>query len=104
MAANTEESHKGECPVCGLPVPFLKTQWGLGTPFNCKLCHSEIVVPKAKQATAFGFYLLATTFAKSLGFVITLAMFAVGMIVSWPLATVRLVQRAPFNASSDPAS
>lgn len=104
MPVLIDVSHKGACPACGLPVPFLRTQWRLGTPFECKLCQSEIVVPKTKQATAFGLYLLATVFGKSLGLVITLSMLAIGMFLSWPLATVRLVRRAPTDAASGVAA
>jgi hypothetical protein len=87
-----------------MPVPFLRTQWGLGTSFQCKACGSEIIVPKAKQATAFGLYVLGTAFAKSMGFVVALALFAIGMVLSWPLATVRLIRRAPTNAAPPAAS
>lgn len=34
------------CPACGKPVPFLKTQWGLGKPFICDGCRTELVIPK----------------------------------------------------------
>jgi hypothetical protein len=94
MVEPVAQSHRGECPACGLPVPFLKTQLGLGRPFCCKLCGSEIVVPKVKQSAAFGLYVLATAFAKSLGFLITILMLAAGMALSWPFATVTLVRRA----------
>ena len=91
MNESGKESRRGECPVCGLPIPFLKTQWALGKPFECKLCASKIVVPKAKQMAAFGLYIAGTAVARSLGFLITLLLFALGMLLSWPLATVRLV-------------
>jgi len=52
------------------------------------------VVPKVKQSAAFGLYVLATAFAKSLGFLITILMLAAGMALSWPFATVTLVRRA----------
>ena len=93
MRGSEKESRKGECPVCGLPVPLLKTQWGLGRPFVCKLCASKIVVPKAKQFAAFGLYVAGTALARSLGFAITLLLFALGMLLSWPLATVRVVDQ-----------
>ncbi|VXC43007.1 conserved hypothetical protein [Sphingomonas sp. AX6] len=34
------------CPACGEPVPFLKTQWGLGKPFACNGCKTPLVIPK----------------------------------------------------------
>ncbi len=35
------------CPECGRPVPFVRTQWGLGKPFACKKCGAELVMPKS---------------------------------------------------------
>jgi len=57
------------------------------------------VVPKVKQSAAFGLYVLATAFAKSLGFLITILMLAAGMALSWPFATVTLVRRADWERS-----
>lgn len=34
------------CPTCGKPVPFMKTQWGLGTPFFCNHCGDRLVISK----------------------------------------------------------
>lgn len=34
------------CPTCGKPVPFFKTQWGLGKPFACHACETRLIIPK----------------------------------------------------------
>jgi hypothetical protein len=34
------------CHACGRPVPFAKTQWGLGEPFSCVGCETQLVIPK----------------------------------------------------------
>ncbi len=33
------------CPSCGKSVPFKQTQWGLGKPFRCEGCETELVIP-----------------------------------------------------------
>lgn len=34
------------CPVCAKPVPFARTQWGLGKAFVCDGCGTRIVIPR----------------------------------------------------------
>jgi hypothetical protein len=100
----TDVTRRGACPACGLPVPFVRTQWGLGTPFKCKLCKSEIVIPRSNHATAFVGYVLATAFAKSFGYVIALLLLVICIVLRWPTATVRLVRRGSTDAASAPAT
>lgn len=48
------------CPKCRHPVPFRRTQWGLGKPFDCAGCDARLKfdkvfwVPLAAIVTYYG--------------------------------------------------
>ena len=90
MIEMARESRRGECPACGMPVPFLKTQWSLGTPFKCRNCGADIVIPKAKPLAATTLYIAAASFARSVGFLIVFALLLIGCLLNWQFSTVRL--------------
>lgn len=45
------------CPYCQTRIPFMKTQWALGSSFACRGCASALVVPRS-QSAALGLLLL----------------------------------------------
>ena len=92
--AEARVSHRGECPACGMPVPFMKTQWGLGSRFECRQCGSPLVIDKAKPLGAIGIYIASTLWARALGFWIVVALLIAGSLLNWQFSTVRLMSQA----------
>ena len=43
------------CPDCGEPVPFRRTQWGLGQTFVCAQCGRGLVIEKNYWIPLAGF-------------------------------------------------
>lgn len=37
------------CPQCGLKVPFIRTQWGLGKVFVCRRCGALLTVSRFRS-------------------------------------------------------
>jgi hypothetical protein len=87
-------SHRGECPACGMPIPFLKAQWSLGTPFQCRQCGSELVIDKVKPLAATAVYIPLVLWARTVGFLVLVPALAIGSLLTWQFATVRLLRRA----------
>ena len=77
-----------------MPVPFLKTHWQLGTPFRCGQCGSEIVIDKVTPLAATAIYVPLALWARSIGYLIPMALLAVASLLTWQFSTVRLVRRA----------
>ena len=94
MTNKAELSHRGECPACGMPIPFLRAQWGLGTPFRCRLCGSELVIDKTKPLAATALYIPFALWARTVGFLIVLPVLVIGSLITWQFSTVRLVRTA----------
>jgi hypothetical protein len=92
--AEAQVSHRGECPACGMPVPFLKTQWGLGSRFQCLQCGRSLIIEKAKPLAAIGLYIALTLWARATGFWIVVALLVVGSLLTWQFSTVRLAKQA----------
>lgn len=77
------------CPNCGHDAPLRLLFWGLGKPFACKGCGTELVVPKGHglrvAASAFVFYwLLKDRMESGLGLAaLFVALFLIVGLVSW---------------------
>lgn len=84
------------CPACATRVPFLKTQWGLGTPFCCRGCEALLVVPRTNivvhLALFAGIWLardyIPSEWYRALGLFIVLA--AIVLPLTWVGTRVRL--------------
>ncbi len=77
-----------------MPVPFLKTQWGLGSSFRCRQCGSDLQIDKAKPLAATALYVPFALGARTFGFFILLPVLAIGSLLTWQFSTVRLVRRS----------
>ncbi|MDO9607990.1 MAG: hypothetical protein Q7J26_05665 [Brevundimonas sp.] len=84
------------CPECDTRVPFLKTQFRLGSAFACTNCGKELVVPKS-QALFLGFGMIAifllaeSRFPSQWGGMLGLLaiMILVGLPLSWAVTRVK---------------
>ena len=77
-----------------MPVPYLKTHWRLGTPFACSQCGSELVIDKATPVAATAIYVPLAMWARTIGYLIPMAMLAIASLFTWQFSTVRLVDRS----------
>jgi len=93
------------CPRCGTIIPFVKTQWGLGTPFACRNCDASLVVPKNLWIglTALLLFWSAQSRVEGAGATLVLLLtIAIALLAaSWLLLKPRLV---PVRADSAPSS
>lgn len=86
------------CPACARRVPFLKTQWSLGTPFRCAGCAAALVVPRTHivvhLALFTGIWLardhIPSEWYKALG--LLLVLLAIVLPLTWLGTRVRLAQ------------
>ena len=94
------------CPSCQTRIPFLKTQWGLGSSFACKACAAQLTVPRS-QSAAIGlllvtaFWILRYHFPAEWGGQIGMffAFCAIGRPATWALTTVK---PAPASSKEKP--
>lgn len=72
------------CPNCGEPVPFWKTQWGLGKPFACNGCGAKLVIPKnlwIGLSAFIAFWLLKGRMASAFEIVMLIAGLAAAILI-----------------------
>lgn len=72
------------CPDCGKAIPFKKTQWGLGTPFECAGCKAQLVIPKNTSIGLFAlcaFWLLRDRMQSTQDMVILICGLAVAILI-----------------------
>ncbi|UVI39780.1 hypothetical protein [Qipengyuania spongiae] len=74
------------CPNCGTAVPFRKTVWRLGRPFQCPGCGAKIVIEKNYWIPLLGIIALYRFKPKLDGFLdhaaLVIAMLAVVQLLS----------------------
>lgn len=94
------------CPRCRERIPFLKTQWGLGTSFPCKTCGARLIVPRGQNAgialsMIAVFWILKDRFPDewggSLGLFLVICMIA--LPTTWVLASAKT---APESTKEKP--
>jgi hypothetical protein len=87
------------CPNCAKRVPFGRTQWNLGKPFQCLRCEARLVV-SSSNAAALGigmlvtFWLFRDRFPPEWGgqFGLFALMVMVGLPITWAATRVRLAK------------
>lgn len=77
-----------KCPSCGSTIPFSKTQIGLGKPFACHTCHSELLIPRRVMlpVAAVLFYFSASSLTASA--ISKVAIFLATLIAVYFLQTI----------------
>jgi hypothetical protein len=100
MAVEGPAYARGECPACGMPIPFSRTIAGRGKSFICRACGREIVLLLNKKAAAglgvSGLALLKVAGAWALPVILA----AIG-VLDWRFSKVGL---AEANPNPPPAS
>lgn len=81
---------RGECPSCGMPIPFVQTIRRRGSPFLCRGCGAPLALTKVKLLLLLPVMAVALLLAKIGGFSVFLAVLLLIAIGDWKLATTRL--------------
>ena len=81
---------RGECPSCGMPIPFVQTIKRRGSPFLCRGCGATLALTKVKLLLLLPLMAVALLLAKIGGFSVFLAVLLLIAIGDWKLATTRL--------------
>lgn len=84
---------RGQCPACGMPVPFSRAAiGGRGKPFECKACRRSIEVPKLRAVQGGLIGVAGLLLVKLFGYIAILPIALIIAMASWLLAPVRLVE------------
>ena len=82
------------CPYCKARVPFRKTQWNLGKPFECQSCHQQLIMPKALSALGLGLFVAFWNLREAADgpaqtALLILVVMIVGLALTWTLADAK---------------
>ena len=79
----------GECPTCGMPVPFARANFGKrGQLFACKACGEQLRINKVSLGLAVAAFALASYLGKEFGFLAVVGVLILLVIYEW--LTVRV--------------
>ncbi len=81
---------RGECPKCGMPIPFGQTIRRRGQPFDCRGCRSSLVLEKPNIFLLMGLLAAALLIVKLGGIVAFVAVAVIIALGDWKLARTRI--------------
>ena len=90
-ASEAIEDLRERCLRDADPVP--QGTLGLGTPFKCRQCGSELVIDKVKPFAATAIYIPLALWARKIGYLIPILLLLAASMLTWQFATVRLAKR-----------
>ncbi|QDP19767.1 hypothetical protein [Sphingomonas xanthus] len=90
---------RGECPACGMPIPFSRVTGMRNKPFDCRACGRSIKLLLDKKVT-FGIVAAGLVTAKMVGaWSVPLILAGIG-IWDWKAAKVGLADPSPNPPSA----
>ena len=81
---------RGECPKCGMPIPFGQTIRRRGQPFACQGCRSSLILEKPNIFLLMGLLTVALLIIKWGGVAAFLAVAVIIALGDWKLARARI--------------
>ena len=81
---------RGECPSCGMPIPFVQTLKRRGSPFDCQGCGASLSLTKVKMLVLMPLLAISLLLAKIGRFPAFLAILLIIAATDWKFARTRI--------------
>ena len=77
---------RGECPSCGMPIPFSRTIKRRTDPFECRSCGTTLVLAKVNILVLLPLIAIAILISEFGGFLAFAAILMLIAVADWKLA------------------